>query len=137
MQEQIKIYEEIYKVDPFVPNIPGFNHFEFSLKQESLKKIHLRYDNMVKMNEIITDLSFITCETDENSITNLVTESIGLNRVMVKGFMSKPLQEKIVNDFNMWLSEFNSRTNKLFRKPVTVEIALEAIRRIIYSYYID
>lgn len=126
--------EEVYNIDPYLPNIPGCNHFEFSLKQEAKKKIHLRYDNKCQINETLTDLAFSTlCETD--CIEELQIISAGLNHVVVKGFMSKPLQEKIKRDFNIWHSEFISRTNKLFRKPLTVEVGLEAIRRIIYSYY--
>jgi len=134
--DQVLTSHLIYSINPYDLHIPVSNHFEFSLKNEPSKKIHLRYEDpntQVQPNETITKLGLYGSE----HIEGLYIDPTPDMYIVVKGFMSLPLQERVVNDFNNWLSRYNLITPKHFRKELTPEIVLEAIRRIIYSYFIS
>ena len=56
--------------------------------------------------------------------------------IYIKGFMSKAIQRKLIDDFNKWINYY--RTDKLQRVlpriSIDAKIAEEAIRRILWSY---
>ena len=135
-ENQVLTSTVIYSICPYTLSIPGSNHFEFSLKNEVVKKIHLYYEDATtprKPDEMVTKLALYGTDVIEGLCTTNTSDKF----IVVKGFMSLPLQERVVKDFNIWLNHYNLNTHNLFRKELTPEIALEAIRRIIYSYFIN
>ena len=76
----------------------------------------------------------------------LTTPTDNTIKIAVKGFLSKRLKEKIVNDFNSSLTEWSNNTQSLFLpfimingkkiSTINVELVLEWIERIIWSYFI-
>ena len=78
-----------------------------------------------------------------------VTQRVGLTEeegapLVVRGFLSKKTQQRLMRDFNEWLYNWRSQTNSLFmsctsegRHFMSLDFAMEAIGRIIWSYYIS
>lgn len=116
-----------YSISQFT--LPGANHFEFSLKTEVTKKIYIRYDEptTAEANETVTYLVF------DEAYGSLGIDSIANKILIIKGHVSNRLQENIMNAYNTWIETYNLNVHRLFRKPITVEVRLEAIRRIIYE----
>jgi len=130
-----------YNISNFT--LPGANHFEFSLQEQPTKRVHVRYDDPVSLqtNETATllvfdlghmRLSFTKQNFTKQSIANLNIQTMV---VIVKGHASNSLQERIMNDYNAWIANYQLNVHTLFRSPITQKIGLEAIRRIVHSYW--
>jgi hypothetical protein len=73
----------------------------------------------------------------KGSVTNVLAED--KDALYIRGFMSKRLQKKVIEDFNQWINYY--RTDKLQRLTPRInlepKLAEEAIRRILWSYACD
>jgi hypothetical protein len=79
-----------------------------------------------------------------------VTQRAGLTEdtlcypLVIRGFLSKKAQLRLIRDFNEWLNNWRNQTNSLFmsftaegRHFISLDFAIEAMTRIIWSYYIS
>jgi hypothetical protein len=98
----------------------------------------------VTRNESIIQLRLQRDDTDEKRAGLYTTETDG--NIILRGAMSRRLRHRLTTDFNEWLEDWRLQTNSLYMLPAHTQppphkhlstgLALEAIKRILWSYYL-
>lgn len=116
-------YETGYKTKP-EKRISIFPDTSQISKRPSYTKLDIR----VRTHDTVTQRAGLA--TDEGTI------------LYVRGVLSKKAQHRLLRDFNEWLNNWRSQTNSLFmscntegRYYISIEFAIEAMTRILWSYF--
>jgi len=125
--------------------LPGENEFNMMYQEAPNKKIGVTITEEPLKNHMVLD---ICLQKHDSSERRAGLYACGLGRqIAIRGFLSKKQQLKLATDFNTWLEDWRQRTHSLFLQPADVEEqsrkqitsaqAVEAIRRIIWSRYVQ
>jgi hypothetical protein len=122
-------------------NLPGENEFYKMYQDAPAKKINVKITDELAKSHMALDIYLQKQDSNERRAGLYVD---GSRRITIRGFLSKKQQLRLAADFNTWLEDWRFHTHSLFllstdsdpsKKIITNAQAQEAIRRIIWSYY--
>ena len=128
--------------------LPGEYEFTKMFSEKPTKRIEVRCtesslrSSPATRNEGIVQLRLQRDDTPEQRAGLYTTESGG--NIILRGAMSRRLCHRLATDFNTWLEDWRLSTNSLYMLPahkpphkhLSTVLALEAIKRILWSYYL-
>jgi hypothetical protein len=128
--------------------LPGEYEFKKMFGEKPTKRIEVRCtesslrSSPATRNEAVIQLRLQRDDTSEQR-AGLYTVETGGN-IILRGAMSRRLRHRLTTDFNVWLEDWRLTTNSLYMAPtstpqhkhLSTAVALEAIKRIIWSYYL-
>ena len=131
--------------------LPGEFEFKNRFSEKPTKRIEVRCtkssirSSPATRNESVIQLRLQRDDTDEQRAGLYTTDTSG--NIILRGTMSRRLRARLMNEFNEWLEDWRLQTNSLYMLPahtqppphkhLSTALALEAIKRILWSYYIQ
>ena len=127
--------------------LPGEFPFAKMFTEKPAKRIEVRTESSIQNkpntpNEVIIPLFLQRDDQHAGRRAGLYVATSG--NIILRGTMSRKTQARLAADFNTWLEDWRLDTNSLYMSPshgyplpnkhLTTATALEAIKRIIWSY---